>query len=359
MALGPVAKDDFSAPEILSSTTPKGSNCNSNTDWPEQMKVAIRRSDVLKQRLGLKKIDATEAENRFPVFVPESFLRRMEPGNPNDPLLLQVLPVQAEDNILPGWTSDPVNDTSARHAPGLLQKYNGRALLITTGACAVHCRYCFRREYEYSQEPKSQTDWQPALNSIRADKSVTEVILSGGDPFTLTDDRLMWLCQQIDQISHVQRIRFHTRLPIVLPARITDNLINALQSLKSQVIIVVHANHPNEVADDCEQTLRHLVRSGIPILNQAVLLKHINDNASTLHQLCERLVNTGVMPYYLSLLDRVAGAAHFEVDESQAQQILIQLHATLPGYAVPKLVREIPGAPGKTPISWYSGHATS
>lgn len=222
--------------------------------------------------------------------------------------------------------------------------------MITAGACAVHCRYCFRREYPYQEEPHRLADWQPALDEISADSTVTEVILSGGDPLMLSDDRLTTLCRQIAEIPHVERLRLHTRLPIVLPARVTSQLLELLTSLQCQAVMVVHANHGNEIVADCRRALRAIVRAGIPVLNQAVLLRDINDNIEALENLCRSLVNIGVMPYYLHQLDRIQGAAHFEVDPSLGKRLLKELAARLPGYAVPKFVQEIPGEPSKTPL---------
>lgn len=300
------------------------------------------------QRLNL---DLPQAcENTFPVMVPESFLARMNHADPHDPLLRQVLATDREANSVDGFVPDPVGDSAARKAEGLLQKYHGRALLITTGSCAVHCRYCFRRNYPYQSEPKTMVDWQPALHQIAADQSITEVILSGGDPLLLTDARLLQLVHAIDGIDHIKRIRFHTRLPIVLPARITTELMASLQQLKSQVIWVVHSNHAQEIQFDCKDTLAKMVQSGFPVLNQAVLLKDVNDNLPALKELSEVLVNIGVMPYYLHQLDRVTGAAHFETSVDQGRQLVEQLRTVLPGYAVPQFVQEIEGQPSKTSL---------
>ena len=275
----------------------------------------------------------------------------MVPHDANDPLLRQVLTDPREALTADGFTADPVADEAARSAPGVLQKYHGRALLVTTGTCAVHCRYCFRREYPYQNEPRRLEDWQTALKQMEADTSVSEVILSGGDPLVLSDQRLAKLCAMIEAIPHIERIRIHTRLPIVLPSRVTDSLLQLLANLRSQVVMVVHANHGNEIADDCVEALQRLVRSGLPVLNQAVLLRNVNDSVAALELLCRRLINIGVMPYYLHQLDRVHGAAHFEVPEARGCELIKLLAAKLPGYAVPRYVREMPGRTGKTPIS--------
>lgn len=319
--------------------------------WQRQLAAAIRDPAELRKRLGLPAIEAESTGSEgFPTLVPESFLRRMQPANPHDPLLLQVLTGPEESNSVAGFVADPVGDTAARKAPGMLQKYAGRALLVATGACAVHCRYCFRREYPYQNEPRRMDDWQPAIDALAEDSSITEVILSGGDPLMLTDIRLTELCQKLDAIPHIERIRFHTRLPIVLPSRVTDNFIRLLKELRAQPLVIVHANHGNEIADDCQQALQRIVRAGVPVLNQAVLLRNINNCADALEELCRRLTNIGVMPYYLHQLDRITGAAHFEVDVATGRRLITELAARLPGYAVPKFVQEIPGQPNKTSL---------
>lgn len=298
------------------------------------------------------RLTCTSVESDFPVMVPRSYLARMQPGDWSDPLLRQVLTVEDENRSVPGFEVDAVGDQASRIAPGVIHKYRGRVLLIATGACAVHCRYCFRRHYPYGDEPRRLDDWQPALAVIAADSTIREVILSGGDPLMLTDSRLEELIGRIAEIPHIRRLRVHTRLPIVLPDRVTDRLIALFQpaDFDLQPWLVVHANHANEIADDCETALQQLVKSGIPVLNQAVLLRGVNDSAEAIEMLCERLIDVGVQPYYLHLLDRVAGTAHFEVPEAEAKAIVDEVRRRLPGYAIPTLVREIEGEPSKTPI---------
>lgn len=288
------------------------------------------------------------SDSGFPVFVTESFVSRMIPNDPKDPLLLQVLPGFQESLTVPGFTSDAVGDLQARIAPGLLQKYAGRALLIATGACAIHCRYCFRREYPYHEDPRTLNDWEPAIEQLSADPSISEVILSGGDPLMLTDARLRTLCERLSQIPHIERLRFHSRLPVVLPSRVTPELLELLQQQRPQVIFVVHTNHAQEIDDSCARALSLLVRSGFPVLNQTVLLKEINDQTDVLERLSRRLTSLGVMPYYLHQLDRVTGTAHFEVPIETGKEIVAELARRLPGYAVPRYVHEIPGEPHKT-----------
>jgi len=265
-------------------------------------------------------------------------------------LLLQVLPQSRENQQEAGFVKDAVQDLQARRAPGVLQKYEGRVLLLAGGSCAVHCRYCFRREYPYASEPRTLADWEPALTQIASDNSVTEVILSGGDPWMLNDRRLTDLCSRLDAIPHLERIRFHTRLPIVLPSRVTAALMDMLRSLRTQPIVVVHANHASEIAADCSEALASMVRNGVPVLNQSVLLRGVNDSVAALEDLSRALIRIGVMPYYLHQLDRVRGTSHFEVPVHRGRELIRELQRRLPGYAVPRFVQEIPGEPHKTPL---------
>jgi EF-P beta-lysylation protein EpmB len=267
----------------------------------------------------------------------------MVKGDVADPLLRQVLPLADEQTVYPGYSSDPVGDSAATLSPGLLHKYAGRALLITTGACAVHCRYCFRRHFPYSEAPKSPADWQPAIDRIAADKSIDEVILSGGDPLTLVDAHLVELTGRIARISHVRRLRVHTRLPIVIPQRVTTELIDWLVGTRLTPIIVVHANHAQEIDEATAWALARLVDAGIPVLNQSVLLRGVNDNAEALIGLSRRLVDLRVMPYYLHQLDRVAGGAHFDVPIGRGLKLIESMRRALPGYAVPRYVQEVEG----------------
>lgn len=326
----------------------------SESTWQQDLASAIRDPHELLSVLELTERDFPTLPAgdiaAFPLLVPLSFVRRMETGNPLDPLLLQVLPRTAELQTVEGFTADAVEDKQARRTSGLLQKYHGRALLIASGSCAVHCRYCFRRSYPYSDEPRRLTDWEPAFRILKKDPTIDEVILSGGDPLMLTDRRLRQLIDRLDAIDHVDRIRIHTRLPIVLPSRVQDDLLQLLKSTSSQIIVVVHANHANEIQDDCRRSLHRLVTAGLPVLNQAVLLRGVNDSMPALEALSHALVNTGVIPYYLHQLDRVAGAAHFEVDTETGRRLVAELRGRLPGYAVPQFVQEIPGRSGKTPI---------
>ena len=322
--------------------------------WHNSLAQAIRDPDQLIDRLRLPESfreAAHRAAEQFSVMVPQSYLDRMRPGDPSDPLLRQVLPLSDELLEVSGFVEDAVGDHEARSVPGLLQKYAGRVLLVTTGACAVHCRYCFRRHYPYGDDPRRLDEWEPTLEAIAADESVHEVLLSGGDPLMLTDQRLGELVARLEAIPHLRRLRLHSRLPIVLPDRVTSDFVQLLTRSRLTPIMVVHANHPNEVVDDCANALRTLVRSGITTLNQSVLLRGVNDSAETLAELCERLIDTGVIPYYLHQLDRVRSTAHFEVPETRGREIINELRQQLPGYAVPEFVREESGWPFKRPLS--------
>lgn len=285
----------------------------------------------------------------FSVLVPRSYAAKMQPGDPNDPLLRQVFPHRAEQQIAPGFSLDPVGDKMAEKVTGLLHKYQGRGLLITTGACAIHCRYCFRQYYTYSRHIFTQLP--KIIATLQTETSINEVILSGGDPLLLSDAQLVLLLQHLAQLSHIQRVRIHTRLPVVLPTRITAELVNGLTATRLPIVMVIHANHPHELDNTTAIALRRLAQVEVTLLNQSVLLRGVNDAVTTLKSLSECLFSSRVLPYYLHLLDQVQGAAHFEVGEAEAVQLLTQLRVELPGYLVPKLVREVAGMPYKQPIS--------
>ncbi len=271
----------------------------------------------------------------------------MTKGDADDPLLRQVVPLADELASPPDFTADPVGDAAARQSPGLLNKYHGRALFIATGACAVHCRYCFRRAYPYSDSPKAPADWQPAIDRLAADPTIDEAILSGGDPLTLVDAHLSDLAQRLARVPHLVRLRSHTRLPIMIPQRVTEDLLSWLLGTRLVPIVVVHTNHPQEIDDQVAAALARLIDAGIPVLNQAVLLRGVNDSEEALINLCRRLIDLRVMPYYLHQLDRVSGAAHFEVSISRGLELIAALRRALPGYAVPRYVQEVAGAAHK------------
>lgn len=330
---------------------PAGSEEETGESWQQALKSALRDPLQLVQALGLATElvePALRAAANFGLFAPRGYVARMRYGDPHDPLLRQVLPLDAELDAVPGFTADPVGDHAAKLRPGVLQKYHGRALLITTGACAIHCRYCFRRHYPYSESPRSPQAWQPAIEQLAADPTVDEVILSGGDPLTLVDAHLAELAYRIAEIPHIKRLRIHTRLPIVIPQRVSDELLGWLRGTRLAPIMVVHANHANELDEQVLASLAKLIDAGIPVLNQAVLLRGVNDTVDALAELCTRLVNARVMPYYLHQLDHVAGAAHFEAPIERGRELVEQLRARLPGYAVPRYVIEQPGELSKT-----------
>lgn len=322
--------------------------------WQQALADVVRDPAELLRMLRLDPAllpAARRAAELFPLRVPRGFVARMTPQDPDDPLLRQVLPLDLEGATVPGYGTDPVGDAMARSAPGVLQKYHGRALLIATGACAVHCRYCFRRHYPYETDNAARAGWQDALSHLRAAADVTEVILSGGDPLTLSDRRLGALTAQLDAMPSLRRLRVHSRLPVVLPARIDDGLLRWLAGIRLSTVLVIHANHPREIDHSVAAALARLRAAGVTLLNQSVLLRGVNDQAQTLAELSERLFQCGVLPYYLHLLDPVAGAAHFDVPEPAAQRLHRQLAARLPGYLVPRLAREEAGAPGKTVLA--------
>ena len=313
--------------------------------WQRALNSAVRDPGELLRRLHLPSdylAPARRAARLFPLFAPLSFVRRMEVGNPHDPLLRQVLPLELELHHTEGGQVDPLDEGAAARAPGLLQKYTGRALLITTGACAIHCRYCFRRHFPYNDGPRSLDQWQPALQILRSDPSIEEVLLSGGDPLTLVDSQLDALIGAIAEIGHVRRLRIHTRLPIVVPERVTERLLASLNTTRLTSIVVVHVNHPAEIDSQVSAALRSLLEDGVTVLNQSVLLRGVNDSLDALIGLSRGLINLGVVPYYLHQLDRVSGAAHFEVSVTRGRQLVRAMRAQLPGYAVPRYVAEKP-----------------
>jgi EF-P beta-lysylation protein EpmB len=321
--------------------------------WQRELSAAITEPRDLLAALGLDPAllaGVRAATAGFPLRVPSAYLARMRRGDIRDPLLRQVLPIQDEVGEVAGYEPDPLHERAATRAPGLLQKYRGRALLITTAACAIHCRYCFRREFPYAEqrEDAGTQRWGAALDAIAADPQIEEVILSGGDPLSLSDSRLAGLTQALQAIPHVRRLRVHTRQPVVLPSRVDEGLLAWLRGVRLSTVFVLHVNHANEVDDAVRAACARLRGAGITLLNQSVLLKGVNDDVDTLAALSAALFDAGIVPYYLHLPDRVRGTAHFDVPEPEAHRLMAALTARLSGYLVPKLVREIPGAPSKT-----------
>ncbi|KAB7627833.1 EF-P beta-lysylation protein EpmB [Alkalilimnicola sp. S0819] len=319
--------------------------------WQRQYAEAVRDPRELLQLLDLP-ADLLPAARRaaglFPLRVPRAFIARMQPGRSDDPLLRQVLPLDAEFDEAPGFVADPVGDLAAHGGAGVLHKYHGRALLITTGACAVHCRYCFRRHYPYPEAQSSRSQWQPALDYLRTHPEIQEIILSGGDPLSLSDQRFGELLRELEALPQLRRLRIHSRLPVVLPDRVNETLLGQLRESRLRSVVVIHANHAAELDPSVARAVAALGEAGAMLLNQAVLLQGVNDTLEAQCALSERLFDIGVLPYYLHLLDRVRGARHFDLPEARAVALWRQMAARLPGYLLPRLVREISGEPNKT-----------
>ena len=319
--------------------------------WQEQLADLITDPLELLQlvQLSAAEVGYSEAALRsFPLRVPRVYAARMRRGDPYDPLLLQVLPARAELIETVGFSVDPLEEQAATVAPGILHKYKGRVLLIATSACAIHCRYCFRRHFPYADNRQSRREWEESLRYIENDASIEEVILSGGDPLALSATHLEWLFERLGRMPQLTRVRLHTRLPLVLPDRVDARLLEQLRQLKQHVVMVLHANHAQEFDAEVDKACAQLRSAGVTLLNQSVLLGGINDTPESLIALSRRLFAAQVLPYYLHLPDRVQGTAHFDVSEAKAQTLLSALHAALPGYLVPRLVREEAGEPGKT-----------
>jgi len=323
----------------------------STASWQQQLGDLIRSPQELSELLDLKVEDLSAAADKlFELRVPRFFAGLMKKGDLNDPLLQQVLPAAAELNKVDGFSADPLKESGFNNSPGLIHKYHGRVLLIAANQCAINCRYCFRRHFPYQDNHLGRDQWLSTLESISKDSSISEVILSGGDPLAQSDKQLKWLTEQIQQIPHVKRLRLHTRLPVVLPDRINDECLNWLKDQRLQTSIVLHINHPQEISPELISACSRLKEAGIRLFNQSVLLKGVNDNVDVLAQLSEDLFTAWIQPYYLHQLDHVAGAAHFLVDDSHAKALYHQLRAQLPGYLVPLLTQEIAGKSAKTPL---------
>lgn len=322
-------------------------------DWQQAWRNAVTDPGELLDMLGLAHLAqgvAATPPHGFTLRAPRGFVARMRHGDPADPLLRQILPLDAELQEVAGYGADAVGDIEARSAHGVLQKYQGRALLIATGACAVHCRYCFRRHFPYAEETASAARWQSALRALAADSSVSELILSGGDPLSLATHRLVELTDALRGLPHIRRLRIHTRLPVVLPERVDRELLSWLASVPLQKIVVIHANHAHEMDSGVARAMSALRQTGATLLNQSVLLRGVNDSTTALVELSEALFANDVLPYYLHQLDAVRGAAHFQVDDRRARQLHRQMRERLPGYLVPRLVREISGESAKMPL---------
>ncbi len=323
-------------------------------DWQQELADSFTDITALRQFLQLSAEElpvSAEAERDFPLRVPQCFAELMEKGNANDPLLLQVLPDAREMHSYPGFGNDPVGDLNAASEPGVLHKYFGRVLFIAAGGCAINCRYCFRRNFPYAHHQLSRQKEYAAIDYLQAHPEISEIILSGGDPLLLNDRRLAALIAKISAIAHIQRIRIHSRIPVVLPGRITDTLLKALLDSGKRIVMVLHCNHANEISLQLETVCRSMKRHDFTLLNQSVLLNGINNDVEILSRLSDKLFSAGVLPYYLHMLDKATGTGHFEVTEVEAATLMRQLRERLPGYLVPKLVKEQAGALSKLPIA--------
>lgn len=328
-----------------------GAGAGQPEDWRRAMRDCVTDPAELLEILELDPalLPAARAATRlFGLRVPRSYLARIAVGDPQDPLLRQVLPLGDELDDPPGFTEDPVGESQLPSMGGVLHKYPGRALLVTTGACGIHCRYCFRRHFPYSEQSAARDRWSGALERIAADETLEEVILSGGDPLTLSTTKLAELTRGLGRIDHVRRLRIHTRQPVVIPERVDAALLDWLGDLPWPTALVLHVNHAHELDERTAQMCRALADTGVQLLNQSVLLRGVNDDVEALAALSEALFGQGVLPYYLHMLDPVKGAAHHQVDESTALELHARLAARTSGYLVPRLVREVAGEPGKT-----------
>lgn len=321
--------------------------------WQQALSQAIRDPAELLRLLQLPENllpGAIRAAQHFPLRVPLPYLQRIEIGNPHDPLLRQILPLDEENQIVETGHRDPVDDLRAMPVPGLLHKYHGRALLVTTGACGIHCRYCFRRHFPYNSANPIADHWDRTLDYLASHPEINEVILSGGDPLSLTDHKLAAMWEQLQRLPGITTVRLHTRLPIVLPERITDNLLAMLEATAFRTVLVTHINHPNEIDADVINVMRALKQHGVHLLNQSVLLAGVNDDVETLHNLSHCLFKAGILPYYLHQFDPVQGAMHFAVSVYKGRKLLNSLRSGLPGYLVPRYVQEISGSGAKIPL---------
>jgi EF-P beta-lysylation protein EpmB len=319
--------------------------------WREIQKKNFRDWRKLSEFLQLNPQQIAELlpSTQFPLNLPLRLAEKIAKNTLEDPILKQFVPLKKELQEAPGFQLDPVQDASFRKSSKLLHKYQGRALLVCTSACAMNCRFCFRQNFTYATSPE-QVSFTEELSLIRKDSSLTEIILSGGDPLSLSHSTLAHLIHELDAVAHLKKLRFHTRFPIGIPERIDIPFLDLLASTRLQIIFVIHCNHPKELDDDVLAVLKKIQKLGIPVLNQCVLLSGVNDRVQILHDLYEKLTNHGILPYYLHGLDKVKGASHFEVDEETGKALIRVLSSQLPGYAVPKYVKEIPGNTSKTPL---------
>lgn len=331
-------------------------NCASiprtRSSWQQELANAFKDSDSLLEYLQIASENLPDpiVKNNFPTLVTQHFASLFKKGDPNDPLLKQVLSVKSENLNVEGFTLDPLEENQATQVPGIIHKYQGRVLMLPTSACAIHCRYCFRRHYDYTQDTPFRERIRQSLDYIRQHPDIEEIILSGGDPLTLADSQWKELIDQIATIPNIKRLRIHTRLPVVLPSRITADFIKQLSCLPFQIVMVLHINHAKEISLPLQAICKQLTSAKVTLLNQSVLLAGVNDDLTTLKSLSEQLFKLNILPYYLHLLDPVQGVAHFDVPQEKAKKLLTELSNNLPGYLVPKLVREEATKPAKTII---------
>ncbi|OEE36739.1 EF-P beta-lysylation protein EpmB [Vibrio anguillarum] len=324
-------------------------------NWLQQLTNAISNPAELLQQLEIDPAlwqNGFAARKLFALRVPQSFVDRMEKGNPYDPLLRQVLPLNEEFEWNDGYSNDPLDEQN-NAIPGLLHKYRNRVLMIVKGGCAINCRYCFRRHFPYQENKGSKQVWQQSVDYIAAHPELNEVILSGGDPLMAKDEELRWLIDAISSVPHIKRLRIHSRLPVVIPARITNALCDLLHETRLQVILVTHINHANEINLEFKQQMSRLRAINVTLLNQGVLLKGVNDSVDAQVALSETLFDAGILPYYLHVLDKVQGAAHFFVSDQKAKEIMAGVIERVSGYLVAKLTREIGGRASKTPLDLH------
>ena len=341
------------SPTLIASTPRAGipRTTRSGSDWSAELRGVVRNVGELLAMLEVAPADLdVDVDSKFALRVPRSFVRRMKLGDPADPLLRQVLPLAAESVRVAGFSRDPLQEHGTSVAPAVIQKYAGRVLLIAAAECAVHCRYCFRRNFPYSEHRLSVGE--DSLNAVRNDPSISEVIASGGDPLMLTDGHFFRLLGALEAIEHVQRLRIHTRLPVVIPSRITLALADRLGASRLGVVLVLHVNHANEIDAELVARVAELCDAGVTVLNQSVLLSGVNDDITSLVTLSEQLFAARILPYYLHLLDLVEGAHHFLVQDARARELYAGMRVRLPGYLVPRLARETPGQPAK---DWLLG----
>ena len=354
----PIEAHDLTEARDLSQPASRTQNIapkqDSGSSWQQILSQSVTRPEQLLERLGLpveRWLDGAQAGHKlFPIRVPEPFIERMQPGNPDDPLLRQVLPLLEETAEQPGFVRDPLQEDNAIQTTGLIRKYRSRALLMVTGQCAINCRYCFRRHFPYGSQKIGPDDRRQVIDTLQQSPEINEIIFSGGDPLAVNDQLLASWAQQLDTVPHLRRLRIHSRLPVVIPQRVNDQLLEWLSNTRLQTVLVVHINHPAEIDDATREAFRKLKAAGVTLLNQSVILHGVNDSVATLAQLSESLFEAGVLPYYLHAFDQVAGAHHFDVSDARAATLVRELMEQLPGFLVPKLVRELPGEASKTPI---------